>query len=158
LLGAGVREDGIRKNEIVAERNRATAERLPAPIVVAEIDGTVAPERGSGTARAAITLCSLRAVGTCRACGPSRSRHSGGASGASQSPVAPERPLRFGADVNSLDRAVLDFFDVTTIVAAVPLVAATTAGTTAAITAFFIGRPLFRRRLRCVANYLRTEA
>ncbi|MGH8940081.1 MAG: hypothetical protein ACRDV2_12145 [Actinomycetes bacterium] len=50
------------------------------------------------------------------------------------------------------------FFDVTIMVAAVPLVAATTAATTAAIIAFFIGRPLFRRRLRCVANHLRTEA
>jgi hypothetical protein len=39
----------------------------------------------------------------------------------------------------------LMFFDVTIMVAAVPLVAATTAATTAAITALFIVRPLFRR-------------
>src|SRR4029453_11167661 len=45
------------------------------------------------------------ADGTCRA---SRASHSGRASRTSRSRVAPERPLRFGADVNGLDRAVLD--------------------------------------------------
>jgi hypothetical protein len=80
LLGAGVREAGIREGEKAPDRNRPDADRLPAAIGATEIDCPAARERVPGSAWASITLCSLRADGTCRASGTSRSRYSGRAS------------------------------------------------------------------------------
>jgi hypothetical protein len=65
------------------------------------------------------------------------------AGGATRASAALQRQFRLGAEIDGLNRAVLDFFDVTTSVAAVLLAAATTAETTAAMSAVFMVQPHF---------------